>query len=93
MLMTELPPTGIDRDALAQALVRLTIVADRLVEETATAIADRGTLPDWTGRTARNEALLATHRAEVEATMPAWEPPVARPRRRSLIERVLGTNR
>jgi len=37
--------------------------------------------------------LLADHRVEVEATMPAWEPPVARRRRRSLVERLLGTNR
>lgn len=93
MLMTELPPYGLDRDALAQALVRLTIVADRLVEETASAVADRGNLPDWTDRTPRNETLLADHRVEVEGTMPAWEPPVPRRRRRSLVERILGTNR
>ena len=93
MLMTELPATGLDRDALAQALVRLTVVADRLVEETASAVADRGSLPDWTGRTPRNEHLLAAHRAEVEATMPAWEPPVERPQRRSLLDRLLGTGR
>ncbi|MEO8251366.1 MAG: hypothetical protein ABI978_05090 [Chloroflexota bacterium] len=93
MLMTELPPAGLDRDALARALVRLTVVADRLVEETAAAVADRGSLPDWTGRTPRNEALLAEHRSEVEATMPAWDPPVIRPRRRGLLERLLGTNR
>ena len=93
MLMTELPASGLDRDALGQTLARLAIVADRLVEETASAVADRGNLPDWSGRTPRNGALLAAHRAEVESTMPAWEPPVVRPRRRSLVERILGTNR
>ena len=93
MLMAELPPAGLDRAALGRTLVRLTVVADRLLDETASAIADRGHLPDWTGRTPRNEALLAAHRAEVEATMPAWEPAPARPRRRSLLERLLGSNR
>jgi len=93
MLMAELPPAGLDRAALGRTLVRLTVVADRLLDETASAIADRGHLPDWTGRTPRNEALLAAYRAEVEATMPAWEPAPARPRRRSLLERLLGSNR
>ncbi len=93
MLMTELPPAGLDRDALARALVRLTIVADRLLDETAPAVVDRGSLPDWAGRTPRKAALLAAHRAEVEASMPAWEVPLPRRRRRGLLERVLGLNR
>ncbi|MGZ8562012.1 MAG: YbjN domain-containing protein [Candidatus Limnocylindria bacterium] len=93
MLMAELPAAGLDRDALARALVRLIVVADRLLDETAAAIADRGVLPDWSGRTARNEALLAAHRDEVEATMPAGEEPAPCRRRRSLVERLLGTNR
>jgi hypothetical protein len=93
MLMTELPPEGVDRAALATALVRLTVVADRLLDETAAAVADRGQLPDWTGRTPRNQALLEAHRQEVEAAMPEWEPIPARPRRRGLVERLLGLNR
>lgn len=93
MLMTELPPDGLDRAALARTLVRLTVVADRLLEETAPAVADRGHLPDWSGRTPRNDALLRVYRAELEAAMPDWEPLPARPRRRGLIERLLGTNR
>ena len=93
MLMTELPPVGLDRDALARALVRLTVVADRMLDETAAAVADRGNLPDWADRLPRNAGLLSAHRAEVEATMPAWEPLPARPRRRSLLERLLGLNR
>src|SRR6185503_1344546 len=87
MLMTELPAAGLDRDALARTLVRLTVVADRLLDETAAAVADRGHLPDWSGRTPRNAALLAAHRDEVEAEMPAWEPTPPRARRRGLIER------
>jgi hypothetical protein len=93
LLMTELPPDGLDREALARTLVRLTVVADRLLEETAAAVADRGKLPDWSARTPRNEALLAAHRMEVEASMPAWEPQPVRPRRRSLLDRLLGSNR
>ena len=93
MLMTELPAAGLDREALARTLVRLTIVADRLLDETAAAVADRGSLPDWSGRTPRNAALLAAHRDEVEASMPAWEPAPPRPRRRSLLERLIGSGR
>jgi hypothetical protein len=93
MLMTELPAAGLDRDALARTLVRLVVVADRLLDETAMAVEDRGNLPDWSGRTPRNEALLAAYRDEVEATMPAWEAVPPRPRRRGLIERLLGINR
>jgi len=93
MLMTELAPDGLDREALGRTLVRLTIVADRLLDETAAAVADRGSLPDWSGRTPRNAALLAAHRDEVEASMPAWEPVPPRPRRRGLLERLMGSNR
>jgi hypothetical protein len=93
MLMSELPPRGIDRDEVARMLVRLTVVADRLLDETAAAVADRGSLPDWSDRTPRNRALLAAHRAEVEASMPAWEPAPLRPRRRGLLDRLLGINR
>ncbi len=93
MLMTELPATGLDRDALAQALVRLMLVADRLLDETAVAVAEHGVLPDWSGWAPRNVALLAAHRAEVEATMPEWQPMPPARRRRSLLARLLGTGR
>lgn len=93
MLMAELPIAGLERDAVARALVRLVVVADRLLDETAAAVADRGVVPDWSGRTARNQGLLAAHRAEVEASMPAWEEEAPRRRRRSLLDRVLGINR
>jgi hypothetical protein len=92
MLMTELPASAVDREQLARGLVRLTIVADRLLEATAVAVADRGVLPDWSGRVGRNSALLDAHRAEVEAEMPAWEPPPPRRRRRGLVSRLLGTS-
>jgi hypothetical protein len=93
MLMTELPAAGLDREALARTLVRLTVVADRLLDETAAAVADRGTLPDWSGRTPRNTTLLATYRDEVEASMPTWEPAPPRARRRGLLERLIGSGR
>jgi hypothetical protein len=89
MLMTELPASALDREELARGLVRLTIVADRLLEATAAAVADRGVLPDWSGRIGRNQALLDAHRVEVEAEMPAWEPPAPRRQRRGLVARLL----
>lgn len=89
MLMSELPVAAATRDELARGLVRLTIVADRLLEETAAAVADRGSLPDWNGRIGRNRGLLAAWRDELEGEMPAWEPPIARPRRRGLLARLL----
>ena len=90
MLMTELHAAAMDRDELGRGLARLSVVADRLLEETAHAVADRGVLPDWTGRDGRSDALLAAYRSEVEAEMPAWEPPPPRARRRGLLSRLLG---
>ena len=93
MLMTELPTAALDRDELGRGLVRLTVIADRLLEETAHAVADRGILPDWSDRTTRNAAMTDAYRAEVEAAMPAWEPPQPRTPRRSLVARLLGRAR
>ncbi|HVM25485.1 MAG TPA: hypothetical protein VM253_08815 [Candidatus Limnocylindrales bacterium] len=90
MLMTELPTAGLDRHELGRGIVRLAVVADRLLEETASAVADRGVLPDWEGRVSRNPGLFAAYRAEVEAAMPAWAPPVPRARRPGLVARLLG---
>jgi hypothetical protein len=90
MLMTELPSSALDRDELGRGLVRLAVVAGRLLEETAHAVADRGVLPDWADRTGRNPELLAAYRADVEAAMPAWEPPIPRHRRPGLLSRLLG---
>jgi hypothetical protein len=90
MLMTELPAAAVDRNELGRAITRLAIVADRLLEETASAVADRGVLPDWTGRTSRNRDLLDAYRADVESTMPAWQPPPPpRERRRGPLARWL----
>lgn len=90
MLMTELPSSSLDRDELGRGLVRLTVVADRLLEETAAAVADRGVLPDWAGRSPRAADLLDRYRAEVEASMPAWEPPPPPRKRRGWFARLLG---
>ena len=90
MLMTELPAAALDRDELGRGIARLAVVADRLLEETANAVADRGLLPDWTDRVSRNPSLTATDRADVEAAMPAWEPPQPRAPRRSFLSRLLG---
>jgi hypothetical protein len=93
MLMTELPATAASARELAKGLVRLLVVADRLLEETAIAVADRGQLPDWSGRTPRNGALLTEYRAEVEGEMPAWEPPSPRIPRRGVIAWLRGSAR
>ena len=90
MLMTELPSAALDRDELGRGITRLAVVADRLLEETANAIADRGLLPDWSDRQPRNRALLDAYRVEVTSAMPAWEPPGPRARRRGLIARITG---
>ena len=90
MLMTELPSAALDRDELGRSLARLAIVADRLLEETAAAVADRGMLPDWADRVGRNPSLLAAYGPEVESAMPAWEPPLPPRRRPGLIARILG---
>jgi hypothetical protein len=90
MLMTELPTRALHRDELGRAITRIIVVADRLLEETAHAVADRGILPDWHGREGRNASLLRAYRAEVEAEMPAWEPPPPPRRRRGLVARLLG---
>jgi hypothetical protein len=90
MLMTEIPTVALDRDELGRGLARLSIVADRLLEETAAAVADRAILPDWSGRDGRNPRLLATYGPEVESVMPAWEPPTSTGRRRGVIARILG---
>ena len=83
MLVTELPASAVTLTELARALVRLMVVADRLLEETASAVADRAQLPDWSGRLPRNAALLNEYRAEIEGEMPAWQPPLAKRTRRS----------
>lgn len=93
MLMTELPASAASRDELGRGLARLTIVADRLLEETAAAVADHSRLPDWSDRTTRNPELLAAYRADVEAAMPEWQPPPPRAQRRGLLARLLGTRR
>jgi hypothetical protein len=90
MLMTELPTAALDRHELGRGLARLAIVADRLLDETAAAVADRGVLPDWSGRVGRNQSLLDRYGADVESAMPAWEPIQPKARRRGWLARVIG---
>ena len=90
MLMTELPTAAVDRDELARGIVRLAVVADRLLEETANAVADRGIVPQRSERPSRNPALMAAFRSQVEAVMPEWTAPAPRPRRRGILARLLG---
>jgi hypothetical protein len=90
MLMTELPAAALDRDELGRGIVRLAVVADRLLEETADAVADRGLIPDLGEREPRNRDLMDAYRGEVASAMPEWEPPRARVRRRGLIARLMG---
>ena len=95
MLVTELPPAAVSRDELGRGLARLVIVSDRLLDETRTAIRDRGELPDWSGRESRNPTLLVRYRAEVESAMPAWDEPLPLPasRRRRGLGALLGRRR
>jgi hypothetical protein len=93
MLVSELPAVDLDRDGLGRALARIIVVADRLLDETTAAVADRGLVPDWRDRIGRNPGLLTAYRAEVEATLPAWEPLPERPARRGLLARLLGGSR
>jgi hypothetical protein len=93
MLMTELPPAALSRDELGRGLVRLTVVADRMLEETASAVSDRGDLPDWAGRTPRNAALIERYRSDVESAMPDWRTPPPRRRRRGLMAWLRGEDR
>jgi len=90
MLLTELPTAALTRDELGRGLVRLAIIADRLLDETAHAVADRGVLPDWSGREGRNRELLAAYRTNVEEVMPAWEPPPPARPPRGFLARLLG---
>ncbi len=58
-LAAELGPTGLDRDVVGTALVRLLGVADRLLEETAEWLWIGGTIPaDLGERIHRNRALI-----------------------------------
>ncbi|MEO5986778.1 MAG: YbjN domain-containing protein [Candidatus Limnocylindria bacterium] len=90
MLMTELPASAVDRDELGRGITRLAMAADRLLDETAPAIADRGVLPDWSDRSSRNQTLLDAYGADVASAMPEWEPPMPRQRRRGILARLLG---
>ena len=88
LLISEIPPGSLDRNALGRTLTRLIVVADRLQDQAAP-----GDPPVPADRPSRNQALLARFGAEVEAAMPPWQPAPRLARRRGLLERLLGPRR
>jgi hypothetical protein len=61
VLASELPLRTVDRDELGTALVRSLLIADQLLEETASWLWIGGRIPDQSGRVSRNEALIARY--------------------------------
>ena len=90
MLMTELPTAALDRDELGRGLARLAIVADRLLDETATAVADRGLLPDWSGRRAGTRRSSRRTAPRSSRRCRPGSPAAARAAPRVAVARVLG---
>jgi hypothetical protein len=58
LLAVELPVGEVDEDALGLAIVRILGIADRLVEDSKEWLWLGGRMPDQSGRTSRNAALL-----------------------------------
>jgi hypothetical protein len=83
VLATELPLASLDRDELGVALARSLLIADQLLEESASWLWIGGRIPDRGDRVSRNEDLLqryADRLAELVATEPAVaDPPEATP--------------
>jgi hypothetical protein len=61
VLTAEIPVAHLDRDELGLAIARVLAVCDLLLEETARWAWIGGRIPDWTGRTSRQEALFARY--------------------------------
>lgn len=59
VLATELPLAAVGRDELGLALVRSLLIADQLLEESASWLWIGGRIPDQGDRVGRNEALIA----------------------------------
>jgi hypothetical protein len=75
LLAVELPVAAADEDVLGLAIVRILGIADRLVEDSKEWLWLGGRMPDLSGRTSRNEALLARFESRLpELYEPAPEP-------------------
>ena len=71
VLATELPLASADRDALGVALARSLLIADQLLEESASWLWIGGRIPDLTGRTSRNAGLIARYADRLGELVPA----------------------
>ena len=71
VLASELSLRTVDRDELGTALVRSVLIADQLLEESAGWLWIGGRIPDQTGRTSRNEALIARYETGLAELVPA----------------------
>ena len=58
VLITELPISTVDRDALGLALARALAISDQLLEESASWLWIGGRIPDTSGRPSRGAALI-----------------------------------
>ena len=61
VLTAEVPIERLDRDELGLAIVRVLAVCDLLLEDTAHWAWIGGRIPDWSGRTSRQEGLFARY--------------------------------
>ena len=71
VLATELPLASVDRDSLGVALARSLLIADQLLEESASWLWIGGRIPDLTGRTSRNPGLIERYADRLGELVPA----------------------
>jgi len=83
ILATEIPLSVANRDELGAAIARSLLIADQLLEESASWLWIGGRIPDTSGRTSRGEALITRYAerfpelAADPATGPTTEPAAA----------------
>jgi hypothetical protein len=70
VLASELALGTVDRDELGLALVRSVLIADQLLEESASWLWIGGRIPDQAGRTSRNEGLIARYETRLAELVP-----------------------
>jgi hypothetical protein len=61
ILTAEIPTSRLDRDELGLAVARVLAICDLLLEDAASMIWIGGRIPDWSGRTSRQAALLSRY--------------------------------